>query len=236
MTAWGAALVGARVLPLVALAPFLGGSLPASVRLAVAFALAAALWPLGAPPPDAGPALLVLLAVKEAAVGATLGFVSSLVFWAAATAGRLAETASGLPRLATLHRLLAVVIFFGVGGHRLVLAAWWRSYEVVPVGSFVAAASFPAAAGVLLRLTGDLIAVALGLAAPVLAATLLADLFAAAVARFAPEISVAMLALPVRALAGLGTLALGSLVLARALGTGVRGAATATDALLRVLR
>ena len=233
MTAWGAALIGARVFSLVALAPFLGAQLPTSVRLALGWGLAVALWPLAAPA-EAGPLLLAALLIKEAAVGAAIGFVASLVFGAAYAAGRLAETAGGLPGLAPAHRLLAVVLFFGIGGHRLVLAAFWRSYQVIPIETVPPIATFGPAVALLARLTADLIAVALGLAAPVLAATLLADLLASLVSRFAPEVAGHVMALPLRAVATLGTLAAGTLLLARAMAGQVRAGDTATRELLRL--
>lgn len=235
MTVWGAALVGARVLPLVALAPFLGAQLPTSVRLALAWGLGVALWPLATPPAEAGPLLLTALVLKEAAVGAAIGFVASLVFGAAHAAGRLVETAGNVAGLASAYRMLAVVLFFALGGHRLALTALWRSYQVIPIDAFPAIGALGPAAWLLTRLTADLIAVALGLAAPVLAATLLADLFVSLGARFAPEVAAAVLALPVRAVAALGTLALGLLLMARALGGPLRASDSATRELLRLL-
>jgi flagellar biosynthesis protein FliR len=230
MNLLAALLLAARILPLVAFAPFFGAGFPTSVRLALGFALAVALWPLVGPAPQG---LLALLLVKEVAVGASIGFLVSLIFHAAAAAGRIADTAAGVVGLATVYRLLAVLLFFATGGHRLFLAALLHSYEAIPAAGFPAMAGLRPLGDLAVRLSADLLAVALGLAAPVLAATLLADLGVGLVARFAPELS--GLGLPFRAVAALGVLAAGLLILARAISVRVAGVGPATEQMLRLL-
>jgi flagellar biosynthetic protein FliR len=90
-----AAAVGlgaARTLPIAWLVPAFGGpNVPAPIRSGWAWVwrcCACHGWRAGA---DAGPALWLLLLVREAAVGLTLGFVASLIFRAAEGAGRLTD-------------------------------------------------------------------------------------------------------------------------------------------------
>jgi len=234
MSWFGVVLLLARLGPLVAIAPFFGDRLPAAVRLPLGLALAVAVGSLDVPAPQAGPLLALALILKELAVGATLGFVASLFFHAAEAAGRIADMAGGLVGLATLYRLLAVVVFFAIGGHRVFVAALARSYQVLPVGEFPGDSGIAGVSALAIRLTAEMLAVALGLCAPVLCATLLADMAAGLLGRFTPDLGQAILALPGRAVATIGVGAAGLLVLVRALSQPFRGATPGVEDLLRL--
>ena len=218
--------VGARVGVTIWLTPFLGGRLtPATVRLGVAAALVIVLFPQLAPVALAlssmGTVGVVAVLVKEALVGLALGFVVSLVFWAAQTAGWLADTARGasmaevmVPQssgrttpLGSLLLQLSVVLFLALGGHRLFIAALARSYEVLPITSFPAAGGIRQVALLSVDLTAELISLAVVLAAPVIATLVVADLTLGWINRFTPQLNVFFVSMPLKALLGIAALA-----------------------------
>ena len=219
------AAILARVGAAVWIAPFLGGRLvPAAVRVGVALALGLIMLPQLLPnaPPAVSPILGLAIVTKEALVGAALGFVVGLVFWAAEAAGRLSDTVRGatlaealIPQtgarsspLGDLFFQLTVVLFIVLGGHRVFITALAASYEVLPLAAFPQAQGLHGFALLCGRLTADLLLLALALAAPVVAALFLADLTLGLINRFAPQINVFFLAMPAKALLGIGAVVL----------------------------
>lgn len=76
---------------------------------------------------------LVPVAVREAAIGATLGIVAALPLLIAQTAGRLVDRAgSARGSYAALFGLLAAAVFVGIDGHVTVIRALVDSYRDVP--------------------------------------------------------------------------------------------------------
>lgn len=214
------ALCAARVVPVLVLAPFLGGRLvPGPVKVGLAVAVALIVWPQalrGVELPQLGTVHVVLLLGKEALVGVALGLCAALVFLAAQAAGQLVDVARGasmaeslVPQsgtraspVADLYLQLAVVVFLALGGHRLFLAALARSYEVIPLLTFPSTASLGALALTAIQLTGQMLLVAVGLATPVLLAAVLTDLALGLVNRVAPQLNAFVLGMPAKALVG----------------------------------
>ncbi|PID39082.1 MAG: hypothetical protein CSA65_07355 [Proteobacteria bacterium] len=215
----------ARLAPILWLAPFPGGRLvPVLIKVPLAFLLALLVYPQLVPAATtvAAGGLPVVLAVivKEALIGAALGFLVSLVFHAAASAGFLADTARGasnsqvlVPQtgaksttLGVLFFQLALVLFIALGGHRLLLMAIGGSYQALPIDVFPSVRSLGAFALLCAKLSGELILLAVSLAAPVIAALLLTDITLGWVNRFAPQLNVFFLAMPAKALLGIAVL------------------------------
>jgi len=81
----------------------------------------------------AGDRGLVLLAVRELAIGAGLGLAAALPLLAAATAGRLVDLAGrARGRYEALFSILAAAVFVGIDGHVAVVAAIGDSFRGVP--------------------------------------------------------------------------------------------------------
>jgi type III secretory pathway component EscT len=220
----GALLAGLRLLPVAMASPFLGGPLvPPAVRVALAAVLGTAGASLGGIAPAAVPGALPLLAaaVRELALGTALAVVAAAPVEAARAAGRLADTFRGAT-LSELHvapirqresaagDLLAqwVVVLAAWGGaDRLVVAGLLGSFGALPPG-----AAFPAgpAAEVALRVSAEVLACGVAIAAPVAAGVLAADLALALVARVAPQLGAVNAAQPARAALGLLALAAGA--------------------------
>lgn len=214
-------LGAARVVPIFTVAPFFGGRLvPAPVRVGIALAFVALVFPAvaaGAPDPATlGPATIAALLLKEVLLGALLGFLVAVPFWAAEAAGRLVDTARGaqnaelyVPQLGTqssplgdLGLQLAVIAFFAMDGHLLFLRALGESYRAVPVTGFPARLVAGDATQLAVDATSRLVLAALGLAAPALAALLLADVALGLVNRVSPHIQVFFLGMPLKAALG----------------------------------
>jgi len=215
----------ARVGAAVWVAPFLGGKLvPATVKTALAVALALVIYPqvIATVPGGLSPAHAVAIVGKEALVGLALGFVVAVVFWAAEAAGRLVDTTRGanlaevlVPQTGArtsptglLFFLLTVVLFLVLGGHRIFITALGASYQVLPLAAFPKIDGIGVFALLCGRLTADLLLLALALAAPVVAALFLADMILGLINRFAPQINVFFLAMPAKAVLGIGVLVL----------------------------
>jgi type III secretion protein T len=229
-----------RLLPVVALSPFLGGPLlPPSARAALALALGAAVRTSGGAGPPRDASLLAVVA-SELALGGALAVAASLPVEAARGAGRLVDTLRGAT-LGELHvapirqretavgDLLAqwtVALGAWAGADRLLVAALLDTFRVVPVGG---ALPGPFRIEIAAAAASDLLAAALCLGAPAAAALVCADLALSAASRLSPRSSLLDAAPPVRAALGLLAVALpaaavgGKLVELAALSAGVAG-------------
>lgn len=243
-----AALVlgGARVVPVALLVPALGGRhLPLRARVVLGWLLASLAWPAiaaqydGAGLDRAGPLIWILVAAREVAVGATVGFVVSLAFQAAAAAGNLGDVVRGAHAasvlapaqavdwpspLGALYALLATVIFLEIGGLGRVIGAVAESYAAIPLGLRDATMARMRGAGLAVALgSARLLTAALALAAPLIVASLLADVALGALARVAPQLPIYFLGLPAKGLLGVGVVLLGLGALGGALASGFPG-------------
>jgi flagellar biosynthesis protein FliR len=246
-------LCAARVIPVLVVAPFLGGRLvPGTVKVGLAVAVALLIWPQalrGVSLPQLGPLHVVLLLAKEALVGLALGLCAALVFLAAEAAGQLIDVARGasmaeslVPQsgtraspVADLYLQLAVVVFLALGGHRLFLQALARSYEVIPVTALPSSAGLGALAFAVIDMTGQMLVVAVGLATPVLLAAVLTDLALGLVNRVAPQLNAWVLGMPAKALVGAALVLLTLSLVAGEVagGSAIRDTARAVNALSR---
>ncbi len=154
---------------------------------------------------------LMLIMIKEALVGAAIGFPLGLPFWAllavgdivdqqrGATQGRLNDPAGfgDMSVTGTLLLLCAIMVLVS-GGHLDVIAdtlytSWsvWRPLEMLPLPS-------QQAAGLVLHLLDRLEAVALNLAMPLILVMMLSDLAMLLIARIAPQLRIDDLSLGIR--------------------------------------
>lgn len=225
-----AALVTARLMPVVYLVPYLGGQVvPQQVKMGIALALTVlvypAVWQTGAAGALPGGALAIgALIVKELVVGLMIGFVAALAFEALRVAGQMIDSARGqtmatafVPQLKSQASVsadflyqLGVVIFLLTGGHRLFLSALVKSYVMLPPQRFPAfGAHLEAITMGIVRLTADTITLGVLLAFPVVAAILLANVLLALINKAAPQINVFFLGMPLKAVLGVGVLLVG---------------------------
>lgn len=196
----------ARPTAMLAVHPVLArGHLTGLLRGAVAAVLAVPAIPhlagqvvVGTPP-----LALLLLTAKEAAMGAVLGFVLGLPFWAfevagdlldqqrGATSGRLNDPAGfdDVSITGTLLVLTGVTLFVATGGLLTLASLLYASWAIWPPLAAMPA-PIPQAPALLLSFLDAVLRQGLLLAAPVVVAMLLADLALILVGRFAPQLRI----------------------------------------------
>jgi flagellar biosynthesis protein FliR len=174
------------------------------------------------PPIDGVPGTLwglVGLMIGEVAVGLSLGFLCRLVFFAVEIAGMLIGMEIGLMMPAGVNPstgeqssapaavlyYLAIVLWLGLDLHHWALAAFQRTYEVLPVGQA------RLNAGVVDMVVGrsvHLFGVALLITAPVMAVAFIITLVFTVLGRAVPQMNVFAESFALRILAGLSVMGL----------------------------
>ncbi|MGE4240206.1 flagellar biosynthetic protein FliR [Ramlibacter sp.] len=204
--------------------PFSHAAIPATVRVLFVFSLAVALsLALPLPAPSMGVrgdiSLLFAAAFSEVALGLALGLGVQLAFAACGFAGRLLDVQIGLglvqvfdpatrgrsSAFASLFDQLAVLMFFLLSVHHVVLRGLAWSFERFPPGQSMNLAQ---ALAPLLKQVAAMYALGLALAAPVVCFVLLTELALGIVAQSLPQMNMLLIGMPVKIVAGLLALAL----------------------------
>ena len=175
-----------------------------AIALALALPVRGALAPIGGAIDLDDHWLLIALTLKEVGVGALLGFLFGLPFWALQFAGELVDTQRSLAEgtggdpagggrgsvMAGIVLTTAIVGFVSAGGLAHLIGAVWETYAVWPLSTFLPDVG---ALGSPLGYFGAAIGTALLTAAPFLIAFLLADLAMMAIGRSSGTIDISML-------------------------------------------
>ncbi|TKT69258.1 type III secretion system export apparatus subunit SctT [Aquamicrobium sp. LC103] len=206
-----------RLIGLMAVMPlFSRMRLTGVVRNGVAFALAIPIIPMIAATlaqMEAATPLLVVLMVKEVLVGATLGFVLGIPFWAAEAAGDIVDLQRGStmgtlidPMMTyetsitgTFLGIVMLIIFLSAGGLELMLTLLYDSYGLWPIDQ-LAPVFGDQAVEALLQLLTRILTMALTLAFPLVMGLFLSDVVLALLARAAPHLNIFALSLIVKTL------------------------------------
>ncbi len=131
--------------------------------------------------------LLIMTAFQFA--GELIGFETGLGFAQVADPSGRQETVLGV-----WTQLLAIMVFFSLNGHLVVLRLIIESFKTVPVGSFeLDAAIF----GKMLHLSGLLFVLAVKLAAPFMAVLILVQVGLGLLSKFAPQINILATSFPI---------------------------------------
>ena len=212
------ALVLTRMAGMFVVSPIFGRrNLPTYYKVGFAFFLALMLVgsggisvPLGA----GSPIEFAILVAKELAVGISIGFIPYLMFSVIYLAGQIIDMQIGfsmvsvldplsnlqVPVTSNFYFIICVLAFITVNAHHSVIAAIYRSYELVPLGVFSLG---DGVMGGIMRLFADIFAVGLRLAAPIVFAILIADVALGVVSKAMPQMNVFMVGMPLKILAGL---------------------------------
>jgi len=193
-----------------------GGSLPNALRGGLVILVSALLAPGVAAPAGLtgrGWESLVIAGLAELMLGFVMGFVVRIAFSIAALGGRLIANEIGLnsppgfdvptPSQEPLPSLLTAfsgVMFFSLGLHHDVLAAFSRSFDVCPVGRFVISVH---TIEIMTRLTSDILAIGLSIAAPYIALSFVVNVAFGLMGRAVPRINVYVESVSLRLAAGL---------------------------------
>ncbi|MGE5734007.1 MAG: flagellar biosynthetic protein FliR [Acidobacteriota bacterium] len=220
-------LIFARLGLAIGLTPFLGGrAVTARIRIGLALVISLLLYTAVTPQVTGEMSTLkvMCLLVKEGVIGATLGFLSQVVFNAIQMAGAMIDYGRGMsqatffaPQLETNVSLLgqlqfqaALVLFLFLNGHLLFLRALASSFQVVPLLDFPKfAAGTVVGVEQMARYTADSLMIAVQLSAPALLTLFLVDISFGMLGRAAPGLHAHSESQPVKSLLGMAVVLLG---------------------------
>ncbi|MFH1653846.1 MAG: flagellar biosynthetic protein FliR [Pseudomonadota bacterium] len=216
-------LLWVRVLGMAIMIPFLFGKpVPKYVVVGSASVLAIFLFPylMPATQPDLTNDFLMLfmLYLKEAFYGIVMGFSVAIFFYGFQAAGQMIDGQRGmsiarsiLPQLGEQSALsgillfqMAVVLYLSFGGHLVFLDSFMMSYKALPVLEFpqVGPGLFPLM-DLFARITGEVLYIAVQIAAPIMIAIFVADIILGLSNRIAPQIDVWMLGFNIKGYVGI---------------------------------
>ena len=210
---------------MMAVLPFVGDTLiPPMVKVLLSLAVSAVLYPMlvGSGQVHPGEAAawgssawgIVSTVGAEALFGLAVGFSARVVFDAINMGGNIAGTFMGFASasqfdphqeaqtqvVAQFQIALATLAFLALDGHHLMLRAALGSYEVVGLGRAAFGGGF---VGELTRLTGEMMRLALQIAAPMALSLFAVNVVYAVIAKAMPQLNVLILSFSVSALIGL---------------------------------
>jgi flagellar biosynthetic protein FliR len=201
----GALLVFSRVAALFLAGPVIGETFaPAQIKVLLAMAVTAIIAPIALTHMPASlplDALFVVLLLKEAMVGLSLGFLISLYIQAVRFGGDLLNRYAGYSAaenfdpqtmatsspLGDIMMYLVMLLFFATDGHHFFFAALARSYEMVPMGTWHLTAEFT---GAIAQSMNDLSTIAVTLSFPILTAIMAITFAEGVITRAVPQINI----------------------------------------------
>jgi type III secretion protein T len=217
----------ARLLPIIALAPFFGAkNMPRVIRMMFGIALAAIFLPQNlmlAKQEIPFDITFIALLSKELIFGAVLGFLASVPFYMAQMAGTLIDHQRGSSSLQVtdpttqtqtspvgmLYNYTLIAIFFSLNGPFLFLDGVANSYQLMPVNGFLNQALFSMHTPFwkqIFQLLQMMMDISLQLCAPALIGILLTDMFLGIANRLAPQVQIVFLGISLKSWVGLALL------------------------------
>lgn len=214
---WGqylsaAVLVAVRLSGLMIFAPvFSSAGVAPRIKAGFVMAMTMLLAPVVGLVPGAGAELSAVSIIGELAVGLLFGLCLAMLTESLLLAGSLIgmsfsfslvnlldpNTRVETPVLGQMLGWLGVLIIIALGLDRILLAAFVRSFCVVPVGHAVIAAHTGAAVA---TMAGGIFLAGLQLAAPVMAAALVVEMAVSMVSRLAPMLPAHVIGVPMKTL------------------------------------
>ncbi|KEO82946.1 flagellar biosynthetic protein FliR [Tumebacillus flagellatus] len=202
------------------LTPFFGTrNVPAAVKTGLAFLLTIIVTPAiaatesGASYAGASFADLVLVLLKEAMVGVTLGLTAAMIFAAVQVGGMFIDLQIGFamanvfdpmsgassPLTGQFKYALAFLLFLGLDGHHGLITAMLQSYNFVPIGVFQVSDNLMS---VLMQTFSAMFLLGLKVAIPVVATLFLVDFGFAMLSKAVPQMNVFALGMSVKTVVG----------------------------------
>lgn len=193
--------------------PFNTRGIPAPVKALLSVAIAVPVTPRLAPHVPTSlttPALLANL-VEQATIGASLGFLTALLFAAVQAAGNLIDLFGGFSVafafdpfsytgnavFGRFYNVTATALLFATDAHMLVLRGFARSYDVLPLDQALSMASL---GRLLTEGIGQMFLAALQIAGPLIAVLFATDIALGLLSRAAPALNAFGLGFPAKIL------------------------------------
>jgi len=207
-------LVLARVASFVAALPGITGA-PMMVRVMAAVSISAVLFPVvTVPSPPLETVALTAGMVGEAVVGLVIGLGVRVLFAAIEMGSHLMGLQMGLgianvfdplssqqeSLIGRLQSMMAVVLFFAVNAHQIVLRALANSFERIPPLGFMMTGAL---ADRVIRLGGDIFLLAVMISVPVTIVMLLTNAALGILSRVIPQLHLFLITFPVTISLGL---------------------------------
>jgi flagellar biosynthetic protein FliR len=206
-----------RVLALIAAAPvFSHRAFPVRAKVALGIAIALVIAPTIQSPPlqQTVDAVFFETLVRNALVGATLGFSIRILFAGVELAGQMIGLQVGLSYggffnpeatdtdnpVANFISVMVLLLFIAIDGHLMVIYGLRQSFEVFPIaGDASRTLAFDALAG----LGAQVFSIALSISLPILAVMLLINVVLGVMARVSPQLNLFAVGFPVTLCAGM---------------------------------
>jgi flagellar biosynthetic protein FliR len=211
-----------RILALVSSSPVLGNpSVPARVKVGLAFVLTLVLTPVlgNMPEVEPGSAIGLLILAQQIVIGVAIGFTMRIIFTAVEMAGNIAGTQMGLgfatffdpqntantPVVGTFLGMLATLMFLALNGHLYMIEVLAQSFQTLPVTPqpFSAAGWYA-----LVGWGGKIFLAGMLLSMPIMAALLITNLSLGIMTRAAPQLNIFSVGFPITLAAGFVVLAI----------------------------
>jgi flagellar biosynthetic protein FliR len=157
------------------------------------------------------------IVLKELAIGIILGFTSYLVFSALYLAGQIIDTQIGfgmvnvldplhdtqVPLTGNFLYILTLLFFLIMNGHHVLLTALFKSYNILPVNSFV---FNDVLFNNMLNIFYETFQIGFKISIPIIAASLLAEIALGILTKTVPQMNVFVIGMPLKVGVGLVTL------------------------------
>jgi flagellar biosynthetic protein FliR len=214
-------LASIRITAWMAIAPpFATGGVPRRVRLMLAVGLSLAVSNTArahAPAAELGP--LFTSAIHQLLIGASLGFLTRLLFSAIEAAGALIDLTGGFslafaydPLSASttsvfgkFYGLLATTLIFATNAHLVILHGFLRTFTSLPLDATMSLAQLDQE---LVRGVTAMFVAALQIAGPLIAVLFLADVALGLLSRISPQLNVFQISFPLKIMLTLGLVGL----------------------------
>lgn len=213
-----------RIIPIVVLAPFLGGKVgPIPARMGLGIFLALLFLPAVASnlqAPLGATNTLIGFAIKELVIGFILGFFVSAPFFIVQSSGILIDYLRGASimqaqdpsmqsqasPIGILYNYVLIVLFFQIGGPFLFFDAVIKSYAIVPIDSYLGPLFFTNANPfwkIAADIVNQIVTIGIQLSAPSLISILMAEMFLGIANRLAPQVQIAFLGMSIKSFLGI---------------------------------
>ncbi|MBK1812909.1 fused FliR family export protein/FlhB family type III secretion system protein [Clostridium sp. YIM B02505] len=159
---------------------------------------------------------IIIYAFNEVMTGITLGFITSIIFYVIEMAGSLMDqqiglgmismfdpnTKSNASLLARLLHWVAILIFFIVDGHHLLIKELSSSYKVVGIGKSII---FQESIMTILNSFTQYFIIGLKIAIPIVLIMIITDLTMGLISRTVPQLNIMILGMPIKMLVGIAS-------------------------------